>query len=164
MGVRVPPFAPVLAVVVPRCARDFGCGLPLAAFGGSFTPAKRLQFESALSRQPVQSPATPSDDLARLGSVTCVNGTTNVWNQNFGYGALGNITKAVPTGGTGPSFQVSYNIPPTQRKARWVGHPRVRFAGYTYAVNGGKVGRPPKTGVKPSQTGCYCRSKSPEGR
>ena len=38
-----------------------------------------------------------------------MNGTTNVWNQNFGYGALGNITKTVPTGGTGTSFQASYN-------------------------------------------------------
>jgi hypothetical protein len=45
------------------------------------------------------------DDLGRIASVNCLNGTTNVWNQNFGFDVFGNITKTVPTGGTGISFQ-----------------------------------------------------------
>ena len=49
------------------------------------------------------------DDMARLASVNCLNGTTNVWNQNFTYDPFGNITKTVPTGGTGLSFQPGYN-------------------------------------------------------
>jgi hypothetical protein len=54
------------------------------------------------------------DDLARVGlppgsagkSVDC--GATK-WQQNFSYDAFGNITKTVPTGGTGLSFQPTYN-------------------------------------------------------
>ena len=49
------------------------------------------------------------DDLYRLASVNCLNGSTNVWNQNFAYDAFGNITKAVPTGGTGISWQPGYS-------------------------------------------------------
>ncbi|HEX6502426.1 MAG TPA: RHS repeat-associated core domain-containing protein [Terriglobales bacterium] len=49
------------------------------------------------------------DDLSRVASVNCTSGTTNVWNQNFAYDAYGNVTKTVPTGGTGISFQPGYN-------------------------------------------------------
>jgi len=54
------------------------------------------------------------DDLGRIGlppgstgkSVDC--GATK-WQQNFSFDAFGNITKAVPTGGTGLSFSPTYN-------------------------------------------------------
>lgn len=49
------------------------------------------------------------DDLGRIASVNCANGGTNVWNQNLTYDAFGNITKTVPTGGTGISFQPGYS-------------------------------------------------------
>jgi RHS repeat-associated protein len=44
------------------------------------------------------------DDTARLASVNCLHGTTNVWNQNFTYDPFGNITKS----GT-ISWQPGYN-------------------------------------------------------
>jgi RHS repeat-associated protein len=46
------------------------------------------------------------DDLARLSSVDC--GAT-FWQQNFTYDAYGNITKAVPTNGTGITWNPGYN-------------------------------------------------------
>ena len=46
------------------------------------------------------------DDLARLASVDC--GAT-IWQQNFIYDPFGNITKTVPPGGTGLTFQPGYN-------------------------------------------------------
>ena len=50
-----------------------------------------------------------ADDLARIASVNCVNGVTNVWNQNFSYDAYGNLTKQVPSGGTGISWIPGYD-------------------------------------------------------
>ena len=50
-----------------------------------------------------------ADDLARISTVNCVNGSTNVWNQNFSYDAFGNLTKQVPSGGTGVSWIPGYN-------------------------------------------------------
>lgn len=50
-----------------------------------------------------------ADDLSRIASVNCLSGSTNVWNQNFTYDAFGNITKQVPTGGTGISRIPGYN-------------------------------------------------------
>jgi hypothetical protein len=47
------------------------------------------------------------DDLVRLASVNCGAAT---WEQNFTYDAFGNLTKTVPTGGTGDSFQPAYNF------------------------------------------------------
>ena len=41
------------------------------------------------------------DDLARLASVNC---TASIWQQNFAYDMFGNITKTVPPGATGYSF------------------------------------------------------------
>jgi RHS repeat-associated protein len=46
------------------------------------------------------------DDLVRIASVNC--GATK-WQQNFTYDAFGNITKTVPVGGTGNSFQPTYS-------------------------------------------------------
>ena len=34
-----------------------------------------------------------ADDLSRLASVNCMNGSTNVWGQTFSYDPFGNITK-----------------------------------------------------------------------
>jgi RHS repeat-associated protein len=51
------------------------------------------------------------DDFVRAASVNCLNGSTNVWNQNFTYGtdSFGNLTKTVPAGGTGASWAPGYN-------------------------------------------------------
>jgi RHS repeat-associated protein len=46
------------------------------------------------------------DDLARIASVNCGAST---WQQNFTYDTFGNITKTVPVGGTGNSFQPTYS-------------------------------------------------------
>src|SRR5579871_5572263 len=46
------------------------------------------------------------DDLVRIASVNCGAST---WQQNFTYDPFGNITKTVPTGGTGMSFQPTYS-------------------------------------------------------
>jgi YD repeat-containing protein len=50
-----------------------------------------------------------ADDLSRIASVNCTSGSTNVWAQNFTYDAFGNITKTVPTNGTGISWIPGYN-------------------------------------------------------
>jgi len=46
------------------------------------------------------------DDLARLSTTNC---GTSIWNQQFGYDPYGNISKTVPTGSTGISFQATYS-------------------------------------------------------
>ena len=46
------------------------------------------------------------DDLIRIASVNCGAAT---WQQNFTYDPFGNITKTVPAGGTGNSFQPTYS-------------------------------------------------------
>ena len=61
------------------------------------------------STSDTQSCSYTHDDLSRISSVGCKNGTTNVWNQNFTYDVFGNITKTVPSGGTGISFQPTYS-------------------------------------------------------
>ena len=51
--------------------------------------------------------STPGyDELGRLVSVDC--GAT-IWQQNFSYDAFNNVTKTVPTGGTGISWQPGYD-------------------------------------------------------
>lgn len=42
------------------------------------------------------------DDVSRIASVSCVNGSTNVWNQQFNYDAFGNAAKT--SSGPGLSF------------------------------------------------------------
>ncbi|MGH9514302.1 MAG: hypothetical protein ACRD3P_01310 [Terriglobales bacterium] len=62
------------------------------------------------------------DDLARLASVDC---GASIWQQNFTYDPFGNITKNVPNGSAGLSFQPGYNetiinirmVQPTTRMA-----------------------------------------------
>jgi RHS repeat-associated protein len=46
------------------------------------------------------------DDLGRLIKVDCGAST---WQQNFSYDAFGNLTKTVPTGGTGIAWNPGYN-------------------------------------------------------
>jgi RHS repeat-associated protein len=47
------------------------------------------------------------DDLTRIASVSC---GTSTWTQTFACDAFGNLTNTVPTGGTGNSFQPTYNL------------------------------------------------------
>jgi RHS repeat-associated protein len=47
------------------------------------------------------------DDLSRLASVDC--GAAH-WQQNFTYDPFGNVTKTVPTGATGISFNPGYDL------------------------------------------------------
>jgi RHS repeat-associated protein len=46
------------------------------------------------------------DDLGRLIKVDC---GASVWQQNFSFDAFGNLTKTVPTGGTGVAWNPGYN-------------------------------------------------------
>jgi RHS repeat-associated protein len=70
---------------------------------------QQLVITDPFSSADVQTCAYGADDLSRLASVNCMNGSTNVWNQNFTYDAFGNITKQVPTNGTGISWIPGYN-------------------------------------------------------
>jgi RHS repeat-associated protein len=58
------------------------------------------------------------DDCTRIASVNCGAST---WQQNFSYDSFGNITKTVPTGGTGYSFQPSYSTATNRMTAIPVG-------------------------------------------
>jgi RHS repeat-associated protein len=49
------------------------------------------------------------DEFGRLLQVNCVNGSTNVWNQTFSYDIYNNVTKSVPTGGTGITWAPGYS-------------------------------------------------------
>jgi RHS repeat-associated protein len=49
------------------------------------------------------------DDLSRISSVGCLNGSTHRWDNQYTYDAFGNITKTVPLNGTGFSFQPTYD-------------------------------------------------------
>lgn len=80
----------------------------ILSWNGNLTLGQ-LQITDQLNSPATETCAYAHDDLARLASANCVNGTTNVWNQNFSYGSFGNITKTVPTGGTGTSFQPTYD-------------------------------------------------------
>jgi len=51
------------------------------------------------------------DDMTRIASVNC---GASIWQQNFSYDPFGNITKTVPTGGTGNSFQPTYSTATNQ--------------------------------------------------
>lgn len=67
------------------------------------------------------------DEFARLVSVDCTNsGSTNVWNQRFGYDIYNNITKSVPPGGTGIAWAPGYSSSNNQ----------YTLAGTTYDSNG----------------------------
>jgi RHS repeat-associated protein len=48
-----------------------------------------------------------ADDLVRISSVSCNSGS--VWGQQFTYDAFGNLTKSVPSGATGITWQPGYS-------------------------------------------------------
>lgn len=55
------------------------------------------------------------DDLGRIATVNCQNtALANIWNQVFTYDRYGNITKTIPAGGTGTSFQPTYSTTSNQ--------------------------------------------------
>ena len=68
-----------------------------------------LAITNALNSLDTQTCSYTHDDISRISSVGCVNGSTNRWNQQFTYDAFGNITKTVPVGGTGTNFQPTYS-------------------------------------------------------
>jgi RHS repeat-associated protein len=70
---------------------------------------QQLVIADPFSSADVQTCSYGADDLSRIASVNCMSGTTNVWAQNFTYDAFGNITKQVPTNGTGISWIPGYN-------------------------------------------------------
>jgi RHS repeat-associated protein len=63
------------------------------------------------------------DDLGRLVKVDC---GASVWQQNFSYDPFGNLTKTVPTGGTGIAWNPGYNA----------ANNRYNLAGTSYDANG----------------------------
>ncbi|MGA2234437.1 MAG: RHS repeat-associated core domain-containing protein [Terriglobales bacterium] len=65
-----------------------------------------LNITDQLNSSNSQSCAYAYDDLARLGGANCGN---SIWSQTFSYDAFGNITKNVPNGSTGISFQSVYS-------------------------------------------------------
>jgi RHS repeat-associated protein len=67
---------------------------------------KELNVTDALNSSDAQTCLYSYDALLRLGSVSC--GAT-IWEQTFSYDAFGNITKSVPTGGTGIGWNPGYN-------------------------------------------------------
>jgi RHS repeat-associated protein len=66
------------------------------------------------------------DEFGRLLQVNCVNGSTNVWNQTFTYDIYNNITKSVPSGGTGIAWAPGYSATNNQ----------YTLAGTSYDSNG----------------------------
>jgi RHS repeat-associated protein len=88
------------------------------AFIGALTWNANGNLASQLITDPFNSADTQTcsysyDDLSRISKVDC--GATK-WQQNLTYDAFGNITKTVPVGGTGNSFQPTYS-PTTNRMA-----------------------------------------------
>jgi hypothetical protein len=77
------------------------------------------QFESANA----QSCNYGYDDMARLASVNC---GASIWQQNFTYDPFGNVTKTVPSGGTGIAWQPGYNQT----------NNHITLAGTSYDANG----------------------------
>jgi RHS repeat-associated protein len=69
-----------------------------------------LAITNQLNSLDTQTCSYTHDDLSRIAGVGCINGATNRWNQQFTYDAFGNITKTVPVGGTGISFNPTYSI------------------------------------------------------
>ena len=67
-----------------------------------------LAITNQLNSLDTQTCAYTHDDVSRISSVGCLNGSTHRWDQTFTYDAFGNITKTVPNGGTGLSFQPTY--------------------------------------------------------
>jgi RHS repeat-associated protein len=67
---------------------------------------KKLVITDPLDTGDAQTCNYSHDDMGRIASSNC---GTSIWNQNFSYDPFGNITKTVPTGSTGISFQPTYD-------------------------------------------------------
>jgi RHS repeat-associated protein len=98
---------------------------------GNLTWNANGTLASLLTTDPFNSANTQNctyahDDLVRIASVNCGAST---WQQNFTYDPFGNITKTVPIGGTGNSFQPTYSA--TTNHISTVGSSSV-----TYDANG----------------------------
>jgi RHS repeat-associated protein len=83
--------------------------------GQAYVGALTWNADGSLGSQVITDPFNSADaqtcsysheDLSRIAKVDC--GATK-WQQNFTYDAFGNITKTVPVGGTGNSFQPTYS-------------------------------------------------------
>jgi len=68
---------------------------------------QQLVIADPLNSADSQTCAYSADDLARISSVSCNNGSA--WGQQFTYDAFGNISKSVPAGATGISWLPGYN-------------------------------------------------------
>jgi RHS repeat-associated protein len=83
--------------------------------GQAYVGALTWNANGSLSSQVITDPFNSADaqtcsylhdDLVRIASVNC---GASKWQQNFTYDPFGNITKTVPVGGTGNSFQPTYS-------------------------------------------------------
>lgn len=68
---------------------------------------KQLAITNQLNSLDTQTCNYTHEDLARIYTVDC---GASKWQQDFTYDQFGNITKTVPTGGTGISFQPTYSL------------------------------------------------------
>ena len=55
---------------------------------------QQLTIADPFNSADVQTCSYGDDDLVRIASVNCVNGSTNVWGQTFSYDAFGNLSKS----------------------------------------------------------------------
>jgi RHS repeat-associated protein len=55
---------------------------------------QQLTIADPFNGADVQNCTYNADDLGRIASVNCMNGSTSVWAQNFSYDAFGNLTKS----------------------------------------------------------------------
>jgi len=55
---------------------------------------QQLVIADPFNSTDVQTCSYSADDLSRIASVNCVNGSTNVWGQTFSYDVFGNVSKS----------------------------------------------------------------------
>jgi RHS repeat-associated protein len=67
---------------------------------------RQLAITDQLNSANSQTCTYTHDDLGRVASANCGAST---WSQTFSYDPFGNITKTIPTGSTGMSFQPTYD-------------------------------------------------------
>lgn len=94
---------------------------------------QQLSITDTLNGSDTQTCTYTHDDMVRIASANCVNGSTNIWNQTFSFDPFGNITKSVPTGGTGIAFSPTYNTSSNRYSTLPSGSP-------TYDANGDLTG------------------------
>jgi len=89
---------------------------------------KKLVITDPLDTGDAQTCNYSHDDMGRIASSNC---GTSIWNQNFSYDPFGNITKTVPTGSTGISFQPTYDTTGMTN--------RITSSPFTYDSNSGNL-------------------------